>query len=54
MRSATEGNAVVYCEGAFDTPNGKTGHGLVRRSNRYRILSIVDSRHAGSDAGRIL
>ncbi|MBW1781675.1 MAG: DUF1611 domain-containing protein [Deltaproteobacteria bacterium] len=54
MSTSVEGNAVVYCEGAFDTPNGKTGHGLVRRSDRYRILCIVDSHHAGDDAGRIL
>jgi len=49
-----EGNAIVYCEGAFATTNGKTAHGLVRRSRRYRILSVVDSRHAGGDAGMIL
>jgi uncharacterized NAD-dependent epimerase/dehydratase family protein len=49
-----EGNAIVYCEGAFNTTNGKTAHGLVRRSNRYRVLSVVDSGHAGSDAGKVL
>lgn len=49
-----EGNAVVYCEGAFDTPNGKTAHGLVRRTRRYRVLSVLDSRHAGRDAGQVL
>lgn len=49
-----EGNAVVYCEGAFSTPNGKTAHGLVRRTSRYHLLSVVDSRHAGGDAGTIL
>ncbi|AOY57557.1 DUF1611 domain-containing protein [Desulfococcus multivorans] len=49
-----EGNAIVYCEGAFNTPNGKTAHGLVRFTRRYRILSVVDSRHAGEDAGLIL
>ena len=49
-----EGNAIVYCEGAFGTTNGKTAHGLVRRSRRYRILSVVDSRHAGHDAGTVL
>jgi uncharacterized NAD-dependent epimerase/dehydratase family protein len=54
MKTSVERNAIVYCEGAFDTPNGKTGHGLVRRSDRYRILSVVDSRHAGDDTGRIL
>jgi len=49
-----EGNAIVYCEGAFGTTNGKTAHGLVRRSSRYRVLSVVDSRHAGADAGAVL
>ncbi len=49
-----EGNAIVYCEGAFGTTNGKTAHGLVRRSKRYRVLSVVDSRHAGMDAGDVL
>jgi uncharacterized NAD-dependent epimerase/dehydratase family protein len=49
-----EGSGIVYCEGAFGTTNGKTAHGLVRRSRRYRILSVVDSRHAGRDAGEVL
>ena len=49
-----EGNAIVYCEGAFGTTNGKTAHGLVRRSERYRILSVIDSLVAGQDAGVVL
>jgi uncharacterized NAD-dependent epimerase/dehydratase family protein len=47
-------DAIVYCQGAFDTPNGKTAHGLVRRTNRYRVLSVIDSRLAGRDAGDFL
>lgn len=54
MNRFPEGNAVVYCEGAFGTTNGKTAHGLVRRTQRYNVLSVVDSRHAGEDAGRLL
>jgi uncharacterized NAD-dependent epimerase/dehydratase family protein len=54
MNALPEGNAIVYCEGAFGTPNGKTAHGLVRRTDRYRILSVVDARHAGKDAGEML
>ncbi len=54
MSGFPEGNAVVYCEGAFGTTNGKTAHGLVRRTRRYRVLSVIDSRHAGSDAGEVL
>jgi uncharacterized NAD-dependent epimerase/dehydratase family protein len=54
MTKLPEGRAIVYCEGAFGTPNGKTAHGLVRRTRRYRVLSVVDSRHAGKDAGEII
>lgn len=54
MSSGVEGDAIVYCEGAFNTPTGKTCHGLVRRTSRYKILSVVDSRFAGQDAGQIL
>lgn len=46
--------AVVWCEGAFGTPNGKTAHGLVRRTARYRIACIIDSTCAGKDAGTLL
>lgn len=49
-----DGNAVVYCQGAFNTPNGKTAHGLVRRTDRYRVLAVVDSNFAGADAGQVL
>lgn len=49
-----EGNAIVYCQGSFNTLNGKTAHGLVRFSRRYRIAAVVDSRHTGRDAGEVL
>jgi uncharacterized NAD-dependent epimerase/dehydratase family protein len=54
MSAFPEGNAIIYCEGMFTTTNGKTAHGLVRRTERYRVLSVVDSRNAGKDAGTIL
>eukprot|EP00438_Fugacium_kawagutii_P035195 Skav231389 [mRNA] locus=scaffold7522:607:6029:+ [translate_table: standard] len=43
--------AVVYCEGNFGAIDGKTANGLVRHSERYRILSVIDSALAGQDAG---
>ncbi|MGE5340506.1 MAG: DUF1611 domain-containing protein [Candidatus Omnitrophota bacterium] len=52
--SEPEGNAIVYCDGAFMTTNGKTAHGLVRFTKRYRVLSVVDSTCVGKDAGEIL
>ncbi len=54
MNRLPEGNAIVYCEGAFNTPNGKTSHGLVRFTKRYRILSVIDSHYAGRDAAEVL
>jgi uncharacterized NAD-dependent epimerase/dehydratase family protein len=45
---------MVYCEGAFNTPSGKTAHGLVRFTERYQVLAVVDARWAGSDAGLVL
>ncbi len=54
MSDFPEGYAVIYCEGAFRTPNGKTAHGLVRRTRRYQVLSVVDSDCAGHDAGSLL
>lgn len=49
-----DANAIVYCQAMYDTPNGKTAHGLVRFTERYRVLSVVDASLAGQDAGRIL
>ena len=46
--------AVVYCEGNFGGIDGKTANGLVRHSERYRILSVIDSEKAGLDAGVVL
>lgn len=51
---SSDGNAIVYCEGAFNTPNGKTAHGLVRFSRRYDIVAVVDTRYAGQDANFVL
>jgi uncharacterized NAD-dependent epimerase/dehydratase family protein len=47
-------NAVVYCEGAFATTNGKTAHGLVRFSRRYNVIAVIDSTLTGHDAGVML
>ena len=54
MKNFPEGSALVYCEGAFNTPNGKTAHGLVRRTLRYEVKGLIDSKYAGQDAGEVL
>ena len=50
-RSAT---AIIYCEANFGEIDGKTANGLVRSSERYKILSVIDSTKAGLDAGMVL
>ena len=37
----------------YEVITGKTAHGLVRRTDRYRILGVIDSRHADRDAGQV-
>ena len=46
--------AIVYCEGNFGAIDGKTANGLIRRSERYKILSVIDSEKAGLDTGMVL
>ena len=46
--------AVVYCEANFGAIDGKTANGLVRHSETYKILSVIDSEKAGLDAGVVL
>lgn len=46
--------AVVYCEANFGKLDGKTANGLTRHSEKYKILSVIDSEKAGLDAGMVL
>jgi uncharacterized NAD-dependent epimerase/dehydratase family protein len=46
--------AIVLTSGLLDTSDAKTAHGLIRESNRFKILGIVDDKHAGKDAGELL
>jgi len=54
MKNTIDGKALVYADGGFNTPNGKTAHGLVRFTERYEVVGIIDQRHAGQDAGMVL
>ncbi len=49
-----DGTALILTEGLFGTPAGKTAHGLVRGTDRYRIIGLVDHAGAGRDAGELL
>ncbi|SHG62872.1 Uncharacterized conserved protein, NAD-dependent epimerase/dehydratase family [Cognatishimia maritima] len=46
--------AVVFCEGNFAKIDGKTANGLVRHSEAYRIVSVIDSSRSGENSGDVL
>lgn len=46
--------ATVFCEGNFGQIDGKTANGLVRHSQAYRIVSVIDSVFDGRDSGEVL
>jgi len=46
--------AIVYCEKQFGKLDGKTANGLTRHSEKYKILSVIDSSKSGLDAGMVL
>ena len=47
-------SAIIYCEGNFAKVDGKTANGLVRHSEAYYILSVIDSTYGGQDSGLVL
>ncbi|MCP2726924.1 DUF1611 domain-containing protein [Limnofasciculus baicalensis] len=46
--------ALIYCENQFGLMDGKTAAGLVRHSETYTIVGVIDSSLAGKDAGEEL
>ncbi|HEY0711740.1 MAG TPA: DUF1611 domain-containing protein [Polyangia bacterium] len=49
-----DGIAVVLAPGTFATDKAKTAHGLVRGTDRFRIVGVIDPSCAGRDAGEVL
>lgn len=46
--------ALLLTEERYLSTDGKTAHGLVRYSRRFRIVGLVDSTLAERDAGEVL
>lgn len=47
-------NALVYCENEFGKIDGKVANGLIRQSDTYTIVGVIDSSKTGQDAGEHL
>jgi uncharacterized NAD-dependent epimerase/dehydratase family protein len=51
----TNNNAIVLTNGLLTSPDAKTAHGLIRGTERFTIIGIVDCKEtAGKDAGELL
>ena len=46
--------ACILTNGKLDHIDAKTAHGLIRGTDRYEIVGVVDAEHAGRDAGEVL
>ncbi|MEM1136480.1 MAG: DUF1611 domain-containing protein [Bacteroidota bacterium] len=49
-----DGKAIVLTNGLLDHHKAKTAHGLIRGSERYEIIGVIDHKFAGKDAGEVL
>lgn len=46
--------AIVLTNGMLASTFAKTCHGLIRGSERFELLAVIDHAHAGQDAGAVL
>ncbi|HEX5168317.1 MAG TPA: DUF1611 domain-containing protein [Cyclobacteriaceae bacterium] len=47
-------NAIVITGGLLDGVSAKTAHGLIRGTDRFNIIGVIDEKSAGRDAGEVL
>lgn len=46
--------AIVLTNGLLEINLAKTAHGLLRGTERFEILAVIDYKHAGKDAGEVM
>src|SRR6188472_4175832 len=47
-------NAIVITGGYLHTGSAKTAHGLIRGTDRFNIVGIIDDKNTSTDAGDVL
>jgi uncharacterized NAD-dependent epimerase/dehydratase family protein len=47
-------SACIITNGKLDQIEAKTAHGLIRGTERFDIIGVIDAKHAGLDAGEVL
>ena len=50
----TRDTAIILTNGRLATSDAKTAHGLIRGTERFEIVGVIDPLNAGKDAGQIL
>jgi uncharacterized NAD-dependent epimerase/dehydratase family protein len=46
--------AIVLTNGLLTNSDAKTAHGLIRGSERFQVVAVIDQLEAGNDAGEVL
>jgi uncharacterized NAD-dependent epimerase/dehydratase family protein len=54
MTDIIKPKAIVLTDGLLQHSDAKTAHGLIRGTERYEIVGVIDSTNAGKDAGESL
>jgi uncharacterized NAD-dependent epimerase/dehydratase family protein len=49
-----QSNVIVLTNGMLDTLYAKTCHGLLRGSDRFNVIAVIDPKFAGQDAGTVM
>ena len=47
-------NAIILTAGYLVSSNGKTAHGLIRGTDRFNVVGVIDDKYPGRDAGEVL
>ncbi len=54
MKELHKPKAIVLTDGMLQSSDAKTAHGLIRGTERYEIVAIIDSVQSDNDAGEVL
>lgn len=49
-----DGKAILLTQGKLDSHDAKTAHGLLRGTDRYQVVGVIDNSHYGRDAGEVM
>ena len=47
-------NAILFTHNLLGENFAKTAHGLLRGTERFNVVAVIDSLHHGKDAGEVL